>query len=461
MKHFFLNLFKKVKAFFVKIALKTKKAYNNLTSAKKLKYIIVITLTVAVCASIIMVAALNVGKSQTPTDPKDFVEDETNTIDFDNEIIFDIGEESSSVDTEDTVPNTSETSTDEATEEVSTEESTSTENTLDTEPAEPQDPDTEPMYTDTSVEHEENVDYGEGYENYEGNYNNDPVETPSYQPSYDPETSATTSQQTSSKPAETTTKAPETQPKPIETTKAPETEPKSTETHSKPETNPSMGQFIVKDKKYDYNGNDVAILEVENKSQQAYTITITGKFKDSSGKVLKMESKTFEGFPAGWKNNFVYQPGIKYSSVSWELKAVDFSDDTVAQYLHHGNTVSITTNLGFSDGSGKYIYPSAENPFDTLTQYVSVFVHYKWIYVENIEMLNFSSELVLLDEKGNINSIVTPGKKLNFDRKKEDQYSNSFPLFVTDVLWENKEEYKLPSAFQSFTGIVSITSVSG
>ncbi len=439
---------------------KVKNFVTNLTPAAKLRYIVISVLTVAVTSSLLVVVALSTGKSAPPTKHKDFDTGKTASIDFDNEIILAIGDESSSVSTtddvtDDTYITTNETSgTDEST---SDEESSSVVTDKNTEPTE----ETEPQSTGPSQD-----------------YNPDPqLEDTIYVPVTNPDPTETTTQtQNEHNPTETTNKATQAEPKPTETTtqaqttpkltetttKAPQTEPKPTETTKPSENNPQpAGLFSVKDKKYDYKNANVSILHIENKSQQAYTITITGTFKDSSGKVLKTESKTFEGFPVGWKNYFVFQPGIKYSSVSWDIKADLFSNETVAKYLTPGNAVALYISSLPSDGNGNLVIPTSPEEAAKCKNCVSLIAE-----VGNIRLpykfngeLSYKCDLVLFDNDGEIFSIGTPGEKGGITYRTTPLIVE-WQALITNVLWEDKDTCSnILDNLNNATCIMSIKSV--
>lgn len=78
--------------------------------------------------------------------------------------------------------------------------------------------------------------------------------------------------------------------------------------------------FVVRDRKYDYEGNNLVILNVENQTDHNYTVTIKGQYLDADGAILKEESKTFEGFAAGWKNHFFFVPGIPFDRFTYSLE---------------------------------------------------------------------------------------------------------------------------------------------
>lgn len=81
------------------------------------------------------------------------------------------------------------------------------------------------------------------------------------------------------------------------------------------------GSFLIKQKKYTYDGNDLVILDVTNESDGNYSITITGMYLDDSGAELKTETQTFDQFSAGYKNYFLFMPDIKFSGFTYTAEA--------------------------------------------------------------------------------------------------------------------------------------------
>lgn len=448
-----------MKNFFSNIIERSKNFVTALTPAAKIKYMVITIITVAIAASLLVVVSLNTNEPEAPTNPEDFETGETATIDFDNEIILEIGGESSSVGTTDVTTEDPSVTTDEVS---GTEKNTSAEEStnVQTENNTGSTDEPEPQPTDPSQD-----------------YNPDPQpEDTTNTPVVNPEPTETTTQtQTTPKPTETTTKAPQTEPKPTETTTAPQTQPKPTETTTKtPQTEPKptettkpqesepqpVGQFSLKEKKYDYNGANVTILQVENKSQQAYTITITGKFKDANGKVIKTESKTFEGFPAGWRNYFIFQPGVKYDSVSYDLSSLNYTETVLANYFHSGNKVTLELKPAMSDGSGEYIIPASPEEGAKLKQYTGVYAVIGPVYNDFTSSLLCMSDLVIFDASGEIFYVGTSAsQKIDPISLTGKRGTTDIVLLVSNVLWENKDQYVLPNNLKSVSVVTAITAV--
>ena len=452
---------------------KAKSFFANLTLTSKIKYIVITVLTVTIAASFLVVVSLNTSEQEAPTNPEDFETGGTATIDFDNEMIFDVSgtlSDSTAIEGTESSSGTSDESGN-----ITTDDDTSSKETPD-EPDEST-PEDEPQPTDPS---QTNNDDPEPVVTTPVQTTKDPqteprpTETTAKKPQTEPKPTEGTTKtpQTEAKPTETTTKTPQTEPNPTEattkipqtepnptetTTKAPQTEPKPTETQPQEDPPQQSGQFSVKEKKYDYNGANVSILQVENKSEQAYTITITGKFKDVNGKVVKTESKTFEGFPGGWSNYFVFQPGVKYSSASWDMKADVFNEKTVAQYFYPGDKAVLQIRWGHVDKNGNYYVPTNVEQAKSSPKHVCLIFGITNMSNTYQTPINFSGDVVVFDSNGKL-CYLSEASSGNIEPGNGFGDAGSNPI-VTDVLWENKDLYVLPDNFKKITGLYAVKSV--
>ena len=91
------------------------------------------------------------------------------------------------------------------------------------------------------------------------------------------------------------------------------------------ETESDDGEFVCKEKTYEYNGNNVTILKLENHSEANYTVTIQAKYLSAYGIVLGTETQSFEGFPAGWQNYFVFMPQMRYAAMEYTLDVEEYT----------------------------------------------------------------------------------------------------------------------------------------
>ena len=92
---------------------------------------------------------------------------------------------------------------------------------------------------------------------------------------------------------------------------------------------PLTGDFAVSEKKYDYKGANLMLLNVENNTNRHFNVTIHGKYLDADGKIIKEESKTYEGFPSGWSNHFIFYPKIAFDSFTYELETKEYQPDAL------------------------------------------------------------------------------------------------------------------------------------
>ena len=94
-----------------------------------------------------------------------------------------------------------------------------------------------------------------------------------------------------------------------------------------PEHTNTIGKFVAKDKTYAYQGNNVTILKLENQSEANCTVSIHAEFLSADGTVLKTETQSFEGFPAGWQNHFVFMPQIQYDAMEYTLDVKQYTGE--------------------------------------------------------------------------------------------------------------------------------------
>ena len=103
---------------------------------------------------------------------------------------------------------------------------------------------------------------------------------------------------------------------------------------------PTSGKLLVKEKKYDYNGGNVMILNIENQTDKDLTLTVSAKYLNSNGNVIKTETRKVEGFPANYRNYVVFQPGIKFDKFTYEVKTESFNGTANAKYLTWNSTTT-------------------------------------------------------------------------------------------------------------------------
>lgn len=99
-----------------------------------------------------------------------------------------------------------------------------------------------------------------------------------------------------------------------------------------PENGDSKGEkeehpkaITLKDKKCAYNGTDLVILNVENKTEQNYEIAISGTYLAKDGHVLQTETQTFDQLAVNYQHYFLFNPGIVFDKFTYtvEVHATD------------------------------------------------------------------------------------------------------------------------------------------
>ena len=104
---------------------------------------------------------------------------------------------------------------------------------------------------------------------------------------------------------------------------------------------PTTGKLVIKEKKYDYQGTNVMILNVENQTNKHLNVTIKADFFDANGKMIMRQNRNVEGFPANYRNYVVLQPGIKFDKCTYEVTTSSYSGTAYMQYLNSGSKVTI------------------------------------------------------------------------------------------------------------------------
>lgn len=225
--------------------------------------------------------------------------------------------------------------------------------------------------------------------------------------------------------------------------------PSGTETTStSEESTAEAAGFITNARKYDYNENNVAVLNVENKSDSAYTINIKLYYKDSQGNNIGTDNATFEGFPPGYSNNFFFEPGKKFSSFSYDITAVKCKNKSIADSIEVENarlTVDKLPKSTFSStpNSSNIYHVTIMAGFDTKN-----ISNTSLLYYYECAVINRRGEMYLLDNNRKctiIDPLSTKGELRIVD--------------FTDILWEDADSFEFPSELEGADVLVSIKSV--
>ena len=146
---------------------------------------------------------------------------------------------------------------------------------------------------------------------------------------------------------------------------------------------PLSGEFVVKDKKYTFEGNDLVIVSVENKTNKNYSVTITGTYLDKGGNALKTETQTFDQYSAGYNGYFMFKPDLQFDKFTYEFKTKEsegpfYAKDIVFNFKGLSDELSIIDEQLAQNDYTKY--PSIAATFAyRYTGEVSLYPTLKWI----------------------------------------------------------------------------------
>ena len=195
------------------------------------------------------------------------------------------------------------------------------------------------------------------------------------------------------------------------------------------------GNFVTKYKTYTYEGNNLAIIKLENHTAQNYTVTINAKYLDAAGNELKAETQTFEGFPAGWENHLVFKPDIQFAKFTYTVSLDVFNGVCAIS----GNAKAHFTRLYESK---MFILDLAMA--GDMTKYPSILAETEWINASGIYAKRC---IIIFDNTGEIYTILY----------KNGTISQSPEILIYDLLQTTDKAITWPEELTNgVTGIVVI-----
>lgn len=170
------------------------------------------------------------------------------------------------------------------------------------------------------------------------------------------------------------------------------------------EQRPVTGEFVVNEKKYDYNDANLMLLSVENQTDTHYNVTIKGKYFDKNGETIKEETQTYECFPAGWQNYFIFYPKVAFDKFTYTLETEKYQTDALTadkngvpyatQYeLTYERELKWEREPDFDNGSG-----GIQNPRDVRKLYCPITL----INHHSSTTISVEFHALVLDEQGDI-----------------------------------------------------------
>ena len=210
---------------------------------------------------------------------------------------------------------------------------------------------------------------------------------------------------------------------------------------------PTTGKLVIKEKKYDYNGANVVILNVENQTSKHLNITIKAKFFDANGKMIVPQSRYIEGFPANYRNYVIFNPGVKFDKFTYEVETSTHTGPAYMQYFTAGNSVKIISQPSIIDSN-----MGVENPRAELEVTFRVMSSYPGVVF-------YGAHFALFDKNGDLFYVWTGSSGLRMGQYPEDDDGNR-PVFITydNIMYR---DYVLPEELKGeCTGIVALRGVS-
>ncbi len=84
---------------------------------------------------------------------------------------------------------------------------------------------------------------------------------------------------------------------------------------------------LAKGKSGPYKDVSIAILDITNKTDKHYSVTIHGNYLDKDGNVLMTETQEWDQFASGWQKYFLFRPGMAFDKFTYTIETAEFEGD--------------------------------------------------------------------------------------------------------------------------------------
>ncbi len=81
------------------------------------------------------------------------------------------------------------------------------------------------------------------------------------------------------------------------------------------------GEFVFKEKKYEFQGNNLVIADVKNETENNYTLVVHCSYFDEAGEQVFTESRTYEGWAAGYTQPILFLPMMAFDRYEYRIEA--------------------------------------------------------------------------------------------------------------------------------------------
>ena len=80
------------------------------------------------------------------------------------------------------------------------------------------------------------------------------------------------------------------------------------------------GEFVFKEKKYEFQGSNLVIADVKNETENNYTLVVHCSYFDEAGEQVFTESRTYEGWAAGYTQPILFLPMMAFDSYEYSIE---------------------------------------------------------------------------------------------------------------------------------------------
>ncbi len=195
------------------------------------------------------------------------------------------------------------------------------------------------------------------------------------------------------------------------------------------EGNTVAAGFTVKEKLYDFKGENVLIFHVSNESEQNYTLKLRVTYKDENGKTVGKKAQTVRGFAAGHEKYMMFRPGVEFETYTYTLEAEPFGGECVDQLFN--------ATYAYIEECVSYPMPLPDG-FDMTKKYPGLRL-YMNLYFTGTKSVKLTPTYILLDKNGEIYDIFPMGTTTVFDSPMEEPITNAVYEFAftteNKVIW--------------------------
>ena len=189
------------------------------------------------------------------------------------------------------------------------------------------------------------------------------------------------------------------------------------------------GDVVIKQKTYYYDGGNVELVRVENRSGSAFSMILTASYYYDDGRRIFISKKAIDGIPADFTGYFLFDPGYEYSKCELEATLTPWKGETPRENLRLGTDIEFWVNAG----DDTWFHPNSTEMYTTYQMLFNVKSKDRDILVRG--------NLILLDSDGEVYTIYQVAKTVLTNSKGIEKIISFY-----DVPWS--DDYVLPENLQ-------------